>query len=55
MIKTGELRYVINFRTLCQLLGDNAVEDADEMYQLTWQDKQEDGSDLFFERRLNDV
>lgn len=39
--KTGELRHVINFKTLRQLLGDNAVEDADEMYQFTWPGKQE--------------
>ena len=39
--KTGELRHVVNFRTLRQLLGDNAVEDADEMYQFTWPGKQE--------------
>lgn len=39
--KTGELRHVVNFKTLHQLLGDNAVEDADEMYQFTWPGKQE--------------
>ena len=39
--KTGELRRVVNFKTLRQLLGDNAVEDADEMYQFTWPGKQE--------------
>lgn len=39
--KTGELRHVVNFKTLRQLLGDNAVEDADEMYQFTWTGKQE--------------
>lgn len=39
--KTGKLRHVINFNTLRQLLGDNAVEDADEMYQFTWPGKQE--------------
>ena len=38
--KTGELRHVVNFKTLRQLLGDNAVEDADEMYQFTWPGKQ---------------
>lgn len=38
--KTGELRRVVNFNTLRQLLGDNAVEDADEMYQFTWPGKQ---------------
>lgn len=39
--KTGELRHVVNFKTLRQLLGDKAVEDADEMYQFTWPGKQE--------------
>lgn len=39
--KTGELRRVVNFTTLRQLLGDNAVEDTDEMYQFTWPGKQE--------------
>ena len=39
--KTGELRHVVDFKTLRQLLGDNAVEDADEMYQFTWPGKQE--------------
>lgn len=39
--KTGELRHVVNFKTLRQLLGDNAVEDADEMFQFTWPGKQE--------------
>lgn len=39
--KTGELRRAVNFKTLRQLLGDNAVEDADEMYQFTWPGKQE--------------
>ena len=39
--ETGELRHVINFKTLRQLLGDSAVEDADEMYQFTWPGKQE--------------
>ena len=39
--KTGELRRVVNFKTLRQLLGDNIVEDADEMYQFTWPGKQE--------------
>lgn len=39
--KTGELRHVVNFKTLRQLLGDNAVEDAVEMYQFTWPGKQE--------------
>lgn len=39
--KTGELRHVVNFKTLRQLLGDNTVEDTDEMYQFTWPGKQE--------------
>lgn len=39
--KTGELRHVVNFTTLRQLLGDDAVEDVEEMYQFTWPGKQE--------------
>lgn len=39
--KTGELRHVVNFTTLRQLLGDDAMEDAEEMYQFTWPGKQE--------------
>lgn len=39
--KTGKLRHVVNFKTLRQLLGDDAVDDADEMYQFTWPGKQE--------------
>ena len=39
--KTGELRHVVNFTTLRQLLGDYVAEDADEMYQFTWPGKQE--------------
>ena len=39
--KTGELRHVVNFTTLRQLLGDDAVDDAPEMYQFTWPGKQE--------------
>lgn len=39
--KTGELRHVVNFTTLRQLLGDDAVEDAEEMYQFTWPGKQD--------------
>lgn len=39
--KTGELRHVVNFTTLRQLLGDDAAEDAEEMYQFTWPGKQE--------------
>ncbi|MCD8297736.1 MAG: site-specific DNA-methyltransferase [Prevotella sp.] len=39
--ETGKLRHVINFDTLRQLLGDDAVEDADEMYQFTWPGKQD--------------
>ncbi len=37
---TGELRHVVDFKVLRQLLGDNAVEEADEMYQFTWPGKQ---------------
>ena len=39
--KTGELRHVVNFTTLRQLLGDDAVDDAPEMYQFTWPGKRE--------------
>lgn len=39
--ETGELRHVVNFTTLRQLLGDDAVDDAPEMYQFTWPGKQE--------------
>ena len=39
--KTGELRHVVNFTTLRQLLGDDAVDDAPEMYQFNWPGKQE--------------
>lgn len=39
--KTGELRHVVNFTTLRQLLGDDAVDDTPEMYQFTWPGKQE--------------
>jgi len=39
--KTGELSHVVNFTILRQLLGDDAVEDAPEMYQFTWPGKQE--------------
>lgn len=39
--KTGELRHVVNFTTLRQLLGDDAVDDAPEMYQFTWPGKQD--------------
>lgn len=39
--QTGELRHVVNFKTLRQLLGDDAVEDSEEMYQFTWPGKQE--------------
>ena len=39
--KTGELRHKVDFTALRQLLGDDAVEDAHEMYQFTWPGKQE--------------
>lgn len=39
--ETGELRHVVDFKILRQLLGDNAVEEAPEMYQFTWPGKQE--------------
>lgn len=34
------VRMAINFKTLRQLLGDDAVEDSEEMYQFTWPGKQ---------------
>lgn len=39
--KTGELRHVVNFTTLRQLLGDNAVDNTPEMYQFIWPGKNE--------------
>ena len=38
--KTGTVKHVVNFKTLRQLLGDDAVEDSEEMYQFTWPGKQ---------------
>ena len=38
--KTGAVKHVVNFKTLRQLLGDDAVEDTEEMYQFTWPGKQ---------------
>lgn len=39
--KDGQrVRMAINFKTLRQLLGDDAVEDGEEMYQFTWPGKQ---------------
>lgn len=38
--KTGTVKHVVNFKTLRQLLGDDAVEDGEEMYQFTWPGKQ---------------
>lgn len=32
----GELKHVVNFEKLRALLGDNAVEDAPEVYDFTW-------------------
>lgn len=32
----GEVRHVVDFNKLRQLLGDNAVEDAPEVYDFTW-------------------
>jgi adenine-specific DNA-methyltransferase len=37
--QTGELRRVVNFKTLRQLLGDDAVEDEKEYYEFTWPGK----------------
>lgn len=38
--KTGELRHVVDFKKLRQLLGDDAVEDEPEAYEFTWVGKQ---------------
>ena len=38
--KTEPVKHVVNFKTLRQLLGDDAVEDTEEMYQFTWPGKQ---------------
>lgn len=38
--KTGTVKHIVNFKTLRQLLGDDAVEDGEEMYQFTWPGKQ---------------
>ena len=38
--KTGELKRVVNFDALRQLLGDDAVEDAPEAYEFNWVGKQ---------------
>lgn len=37
--KTGEIKRVVNFETLRQLLGGNAVDEDEEMYQFTWPGK----------------
>lgn len=36
---TGEIKRVVNFETLRQLLGGNAVDEDEEMYQFTWPGK----------------
>ena len=38
--KTGELRHVVDFHKLRQLLGDNTVEGEPEAYEFTWVGKQ---------------
>lgn len=38
--KTGEVKRKVDFNTLRQLLGDNAVEDAPEAYMFNWVGKQ---------------
>ena len=38
---TGKIKRVVNFDTLRQLLGDDAVEDATEAYEFNWVGKQE--------------
>ena len=37
--KTGEIKRVVNFETLRQLLGGDAVDGDEEMYQFTWPGK----------------
>lgn len=39
--KTGKIKRMVNFDTLRQLLGDDAVEDAPEAYEFNWVGKQE--------------
>ena len=36
---TGEIKRVVNFETLRQLLGGDAVDEGEEMYQFTWPGK----------------
>ena len=38
--KTGKIKLMVNFDTLRQLLGDDAVEDAPEAYEFNWVGKQ---------------
>lgn len=38
--KTGKIKRMVNFDTLRQLLGDDAVEDATEAYEFNWVGKQ---------------
>ena len=38
--KTGKIKRIVNFDTLRQLLGDDAVEDAPEAYEFNWVGKQ---------------
>lgn len=38
--KTGKIKRMVNFDTLRQLLGDDAVEDAPETYEFNWVGKQ---------------
>lgn len=38
--KTGKIKRTVNFKTLRQLLGDAAVEDAPEAYEFNWVGKQ---------------
>jgi len=39
--KTGELRHVVNFETLREMLGDEVAKEGDEMYEFVWPGKQE--------------
>ncbi|MCD8386338.1 MAG: site-specific DNA-methyltransferase, partial [Bacteroidales bacterium] len=41
MGEDGKVHRVVDFKVLRQLLGDNAVDDADEMYQFTWPGKRQ--------------
>lgn len=44
--KTGKIKRMVNFDTLRQLLGDDAVEDAPEAYEFNWVGKQAARADV---------